>query len=453
MKLAVIGGGGVRAPFLAKSLALRASTLGIEEIVFADIDPQKLSIYGGLSKNIAFKIQPKLNFTTTTDMIYALTDADYVITTIRVGGDGLRAKDERIALSSGVIGQETVGAAGFSFALRSIPALSNYCALVGKYSAKNCKVLNFTNPAGLVSQALRDLGFDFTYGICDAPSGLLRQFAKLLDSKASNVSGICYGLNHLSFFESVVLKGENVTKRILTNPDTYLKTDMRYFSQDFAEKKGCALNEYLYYYYYPERVLSNMLASSELRGETIERLNKEMLSELVVSSKDCDFDQTLTIFEKYYGLRENAYMSLETGVLGKSLFKFDIYSDNDSGYAAVALDYISLEQGKTKGDIVLCVPNNGAICGLEDSDVVEITCSLGANGCIPYKVLQIPFSNLELIRRIKAYERIATKAILNSDLDLAIDALYLHPLVNSYSIAQTLAREYFSLNKDFLVAR
>ena len=189
MKIAVIGGGGVRSMFLAKSIAQKAERLHIDELCFMDNNEKKLKIYGGMAAHVASLLCPALKFTLTTDAVDAVRDADYVITTIRVGEDDMRAKDERIALGKGVLGQETTGAAGFSFAMRSVPALAEYCELIKKYSKRNVKVFNFTNPAGVVSQTLRDMGYDFTYGICDAPSGMLRSFALLYNESPDNISG------------------------------------------------------------------------------------------------------------------------------------------------------------------------------------------------------------------------------------------------------------------------
>ncbi len=130
MKLTVIGGGGVRSMFLAKSIAQRAEELHIDELVFMDNDPEKLRIYGGLAAHVARMLCPTMKFTLTSSAEEAVTDADYVITTIRVGGDAIRVRDERLALDLGILGQETTGAAGVSFAMRSIPALN--CWLAGQ---------------------------------------------------------------------------------------------------------------------------------------------------------------------------------------------------------------------------------------------------------------------------------------------------------------------------------
>ena len=120
MKLTVIGGGGVRSMFLAKSIAQKAAELHITELVFMDNDGEKLRIYGGLAAHVSRMLNPELKFRLTTDAVDAVKDADYIITTIRVGGDHMRVREERIALANGVLGQETTGAAGLSFAMRSV---------------------------------------------------------------------------------------------------------------------------------------------------------------------------------------------------------------------------------------------------------------------------------------------------------------------------------------------
>ena len=127
MKLTVIGGGGVRSMFLAKSIAQKAKSLNIDELVFMDNNDEKLNIYGTMAKKVSALLCSDLKFTLTTDPVLAVKNADYVITTIRVGGDDMRVRDERIALDLGLLGQETTGAAGLSFAMRSVSALAEYC--------------------------------------------------------------------------------------------------------------------------------------------------------------------------------------------------------------------------------------------------------------------------------------------------------------------------------------
>lgn len=452
MKLTVIGGGGVRSMFLAKSIAQRAHDLHITELVFMDCDADKLRIYGGLARHVARLLDPALKFTLTTDADEAVRDADYIITTIRVGGDHTRVRDERIALDLGILGQETTGAAGLSFAMRSVPALADYCERIKRLSKPTVKVFNFTNPAGVVSQALRDMGYDFTYGICDAPSGMLHQFADLYDVDASRIVGECYGLNHLSFFRSIQIDGREIMPELIARPDAYEKTDLRFFGRDLIEHMGCVLNEYLYYFYYREQAVQNILKAGVTRGEVIEDINRQMTAELSKMDIENDFDSCLACFEKWYGKREDAYMANETGVHRDKPWKFDVFSPDAGGYAGVALRFIELVETGTTGSMILCAPNQGAIPTLADDDIVEITCDISRDGAKPHKVEHPDPRALELIRRVKSYERLAAKAIVQRDRTAAIDCLMLHPLVNSYSLAVQLVDAYFALNAPFLNA-
>lgn len=449
MKITVIGGGGVRSMFLAKSIAQKAERLHIDELCFMDNNAQKLKIYGGMAAHVAKLLCPKLKFSLTTDAVEAVTDADYVITTIRVGEDDMRAKDERIALNKGVLGQETTGAAGFSFAMRSVPALAEYCELIKKYAKSNVKVFNFTNPAGVVSQTLRDMGYDFTYGICDAPSGMLRSFALLYNESPDNISGEVYGLNHLSYFKSITLSGKEILNELIENDEAYKKTDMRYFDQALLRDRKSILNEYLYYFYYREQAVENILKAEQTRGEQIRDINKNMTAELSQMDVENDFEGCLEVFNKWYGMREGSYMASETGVKRTAPWKFNIYEEDDGGYAGVALKFIENAQSGKTGTMIMCVPNNGAISGLRDDDVVEITCDVNAESCIPHFMGEVDEQNLEMIRRVKIYERLSSKAIRNKDKAAAVQAFTLHPLVNSYSLAKELVDEYVEHNAEY----
>ena len=449
MKLTVIGGGGVRSMFLAKSLAQSAKRLGIDTLSFMDNDPEKLRIFGAMAKRIALLIEPSLDFSCTTDAVEALKDADYVITTIRVGGDDMRVRDERIALDLGLLGQETTGAAGFSFAMRSIAALLDYCELARRYAKKDVKVFNFTNPAGLVSQALRDKGYDFTFGICDAPSSMLHMIADFLNVAPERIKGEIYGLNHLSFFNSITLDGREIIGELIDGDGAYAHTDMRYFDKELLRKKRLVPNEYLYYFYSREKAVANILNAAETRGEQIARINRQMIAELSGVDIENDFDTALAIFDRCYGMRENSYMASETGVRRDKEWHFDPFSEDFGGYASVALKYIEIMQRGKADSMILCVPNNGALGMLEDTDVVETTCDITPDGVFPHRFTECDDDALELIRRMKRYERMAAGAILTKDRDLAVSALMLHPLVESYSLAKQLVDAYIELNRDF----
>jgi 6-phospho-beta-glucosidase len=122
-KLCIIGGGGVRMPFVAKSIALKASRLGINEIVFFDNSEEKMKIYGDLARRIAIKISPGLDIALSTNARDSLRNADYIICAVRPGGDLSRVNDEKVVAKYNLLAQETTGACGFSMAMRSIPTL------------------------------------------------------------------------------------------------------------------------------------------------------------------------------------------------------------------------------------------------------------------------------------------------------------------------------------------
>ncbi len=450
MKITVLGGGGIRSMFLAKSLVQHGKALGCTEIVFMDNDPVKLNIFGKMAQQLAARLDPSMEFRLTLNAEDAIRNADYIITTIRPGGDEMRVCDERLALDLGILGQETTGAAGFSFAMRSISALAEYCELAQKIAGKHVKIFNFTNPAGLVSQTLRDMGYDFTYGICDAPTGLLRSIAKLYELEPEAVTGDCYGLNHLSFFKSIRIHGKDVMKDLLKKEKLYTSTEMRYFDPALAQHLGYVLNEYLYYFYYRQEAVDNILASDMTRGELIAGLNTGMIRELSGIDIEHNFEESLRVFDKWYGRRENAYMVNETGVdRDDTPYHFDMYEKDDGGYAGVALRYINAVASGKDTEMILCLPNQGALKGLEDSDVVEMTCTVRAGKLIPHPVDPDPIP-MTLIKQVKLYERLASKAIRERDRNTAIECLMLHPLVNSYSYAVKLADQYIKLNENFI---
>lgn len=450
IKISVIGGGGYRSMFLARSLAQQAAALHIKEIVFMDNDEKKLNIFGAMSKHVAQLIDPGVKFLLTTDPVEAVRNADYVITTIRVGEDGKRVDDERIALGHHVLGQETTGAAGFSFAMRSVPALAGYCELIRRYGKPEVKVFNFTNPAGVVSQTLRDMGYDFTFGICDAPTGLLQSFARLYQIPAEEITAGCYGLNHLSFFHSIQFRGKEMLETLIEDDRIYTETDMKYFTKELARDMGCILNEYLYYFFYRDQAVENILRAGETRGEVIRDVNRHMLAELERLDVEKEFDRCLETYVRWHGIRSDMYMKNETGKVRKKPFTFDPLEKDSGGYAGVALSYIRSVQEKKPVDMILCVPNQGAIPGLRDEDVVEISCRIQDGVAIPQRVEDPGDIPMEIIRRVKSYERYASKAIREKDKKAAAQCLFLHPLVNSWGLAQELVEEYIQSNKDYI---
>lgn len=453
MKLAVLGGGGVRSPFLAKSIALGAKETGITETVFMDINEEKLYNYGKIAKRISEMINPDLAFSLTCDAKEALSNADFVITTIRAEGDEGRVFDERTALNEGVLGQETTGAGGFAMALRSIHILKEYCTLAREVAKKDAPIFNFTNPSGLVTQALRTMGFDNVYGVCDAPSGFLRQLKDITGEKELNFE--CFGLNHLSWFKELKIGEKDVTDMILSHPELYKKTEMRLFNEEIVRMSDyCLPNEYLYFYHYRDKAVNSVLSSSETRGETILKINNHMLEEMRTIDIDKDFEKAFECFMRHYAMRENSYFSIETGTFREEKFPVPTAEEyvkmpDNGGYAAVALEFIKAKNMGKKVQMVLSVPNDGAIDFLKDTDVCEITCTVDETGVHPHKMTDIPEMQRNLILAVKHYENLTVEAIIEKSREKAIKALTVHPLVLSYPIAVKLVDEYYNRYKDY----
>ena len=447
MKLCILGGGGSRAIILTKSLLQKAQLLGIHEIVFMDNNEQGLRIFGGMAKKAASIINPDVLVSYTTDAITAISDSDYVITTIRVGGDADRVRNERIALNHGVLGQETTGAGGFAMAMKTIPALREYCDLIRKYAKKEVLVFNFSNPSGLVTQAMRDLGFDFVYGVCDAPSGFLHQVARYRKTPIETLKMDVFGLNHLSYFTAIKENGLDITKELLKDPLLYTETDMRYFEPELPQNWNLLFNEYLYYFYYREKAVQNILESKSTRGESILSINQNMLQELASFDPEKDFMIMLDIYAKFNHQREISYMAAESSVIRNESVapKFNLFSPEEGGYAGIALAFIQAKLTGTVSEMVLSVPNQGTVDWLSDDDVVETTCTIGPNGAITKKGMRtLPDSAKVLIQTMKQYERLAAQAIIQKDASLAVEALMVHPLINSYSLAKSLVSDYIN---------
>ncbi|MEX5410768.1 family 4 glycosyl hydrolase [Atlantibacter hermannii] len=449
MKLAVLGGGGVRSAFLAKSLAYNAHRINLKEVVFLDSSEQNLALFGELARYVFTTIRPDIDFKLTRDPLVALKDANYIITTLRVGGDESRIRDERIALNFNTLGQETTGAGGFAMALRSVPAILEYCRLIEEHAASDAILFNFTNPSGLVTEAIVKSGFTRrVYGICDAPSELIRELPALLGCEERDLRVECYGLNHFSWFTNITVNGESVTEKLVAMPELYTRTAMQYFSPELVRLcDNQLLNEYLYYYYYKEEALAAIQASGETRGEQIARINREMREELSGIDVKAEPQRAFVVWMKHYLRRENSYMQNESQQEKfhtrepLTLQQF-IEEPDTGGYAGVALDILEAVNSKETKRIVVSIPNNGTLDFLRPDDVIEISCDLSKDGLKPVTPAHVPQAQKNMIACVKEYERLGVEAILTGDRSLAVRALMAHPLIGSWSLAEKLVHAY-----------
>jgi alpha-galactosidase/6-phospho-beta-glucosidase family protein len=448
MKLTLIGGGGLRAPLVVAVAIRRAEQIGLDEICLLDTEAERLQIIASLCVELARRAGSQLRIKSTTDSGSALEGAHYILTSIRVGGDQGRVVDEWIAIHHGVLGQETTGPAGFSMALRSIPVILDY-ARQAEQLAPGAWLLNFTNPAGLVTQALRDQGFARSIGICDSANGAQRAVAGWLDIPLSQVRAEVFGLNHLSFARHVWVNEEDVLPRLLCDPKFIQETMLSLFGKDLRSQFNLWLNEYLYYYYCYDRALIEASKGGKTRGEKILEWNQALLADLKTLSVSDHPQQALDTYFTFESQRSGTYMQYDGSSEGPAAREYARVPKGE-GYAGLAFDVIqALESGESLF-ASLNIPNDGAIPCLWPTDVVEVSCEVNRHGIHPMPIGAIPEPQELLIRAVKLYERLTVKAIEQCSRNLAIQALMVHPLVLSYFRATALVDEYLSAHAAYL---
>lgn len=462
MKLALIGGGSVRTVYFFESLLKFCEKLDITQVSVMDNDPRKLAIFGSFVQYMTEQAKVKLEVTVTGDLKSAVENADFVVTTIRAGQDEARCHDERIALNYNVIGQETTGAGGFSYALRSIPAMLEIVRMIEKYARKTVKTFNFTNPSGLVTQAMHDKGFE-VIGICDNATEIKINLARTLKLNSSEFFVRSYGLNHLTWADQVVVQNKNILPLLIDNVnfrDNF--HPFSYFDRDLIQMLGKIPNGYLFYYYHREKALQNMLKSPRTRGESIRKINAAMMEELDRIRSIAPVSDQIRVFRDYMGRREGSYMKMELGGAKEELAPINLEDlgldvlarpvakpELQEGYAGVVFNYIESYLLNKRVDLTLNVPNKGAIEDLGDDDIIEITCDVDSGGARPVRMGSIQEEELALIRQIKLFEKLTIKYVFEKKQEYGIRALMQHPLVGSYSLARALVREYEELNRKY----
>ena len=449
MKLTIIGGGSVRTPRLIPSLVRRAPRLGLQELWLMDSDPEKLELIGGMCGRQVEQLDAGFRVFTSSDAQAAVMDASHVITSIRPGLEAGRAADERIAFGLGVLGQETTGGAGFAMAMRSAPAILEYARLVERLAAPGAWLFNFTNPAGLVAQVLHDAGMKCVVGICDSANKARNETSRFLGVPQDRLRHKVYGLNHLSWTHSVRIGegegGEEMLPALLGDEKFVQATHMKMFSPGLRAEEKVFLNEYLYYFYHRDEALTQLLLEKETRGEQVQRLTEQLLRKLRATS---DVDGQLAIWQEVMDQRSKSYMAHARG--GADRRKQESVGEDDEGYAAVALGCVEAIVRDDPAWTGLNVPNNGAIAGMDADDVVEISCRVDSRGPVPAPIGDVPERHLALMRSVKVYERLASRAILQRSRSLAVQALCAHPLLGSWPLAEKLFDAFYQAHQDIV---
>jgi len=425
LKVTIIGGGGVRVPLLVNGLV--HSDLPIDEIALFDIDAERTRLIAMVAARFAssarLSVEPRLEA--------AIEGADFVFTSIRVGGIARRAHDEQTALAHGLVGQETVGPAGFAMAMRTIPHLVRYAHEV-QQRAPRAWIINFTNPVGIVTQAVTTATAARIIGICDTPTELFEDIAHALGKSSEACRFDYFGLNHLGWVREVYCDKEPQLGKLWDRPDV-LQQLYRAPLFDAKRLRDTRLlpTEYVFYYERPDIAVANTLRAGQSRGTVIEALNRQLFRDLAAQSADAA-PQT---YQRYLAARDAGYMQIESGAAAP--LRRSPWAEL-TGYDKIALQTVRAIHFDTNAVIPLNVVNNGTIDGLEDADVVEVPCEVGAHGARARRVGAIPSHAFELIGRVKAYERATVAAALSNDRTGAIAALALNPLVPTQDVAKRL---------------
>ncbi len=451
MKIAIIGAGGVRTPLIIQAIRRRQDRLGITELSLMDIDGERLALIGALTSPIEQAPGTGFHVTRTTDPRLALRQADFVITTFRVGGIESRVIDERVPLGYGILGQETTGPGGFAMGMRSIPVILEYVRLMQE-ECPQAWLINFANPAGMLTEAvISNSAWRRVVGICDAPASMHQVIAAVLGVDPGEVHLDYVGLNHLGWILRVMHGNRDRLPELIRSIKSSGQVPGLPFDVSLVASLGMIPNEYLYYYYYTIQAVNYILAAGESRGEQIARQSLKLLSELRELSEDHNIDGMLAAYQAYLEERGSTYMSTETGKAHDlSALPADIIeSMGDEGYAGVALDLIEGLSGNTSKQLILNVPNQGAAREFDQEDVLEIPTVVSPDHIQPSPIEHVPAHCLGLMLQVKQYERWTIEAAIEGDYQEARQALTAHPLVRDYKLAGAILDEYLSRHKGY----
>ncbi len=415
VKVAVVGGGSTYTPELVEGFAARGDRLPLDHLVLLDVDLERLSVVGALADRMLRRVGWSGTLRLTADRDEAIEGADFVIVQLRVGGQAARFRDETIPLKYGCIGQETTGPGGFAKALRTVPIVLDLAELTGRRAAPGAWLVDFTNPTGLVTQALLDEGHR-AVGLCNVAIGFQRRFARRFGVEPDQIRLDHVGLNHLTWDRAVMIDGVDRLPDLLSTSIADL-ADETEMPPELILAIGAIPSSYLRYYFLTERVL---------REQRSRRTRAEEVMEIEAGLLELYRDPTLDTKPKLLEKRGGAF-----------------YSE-----AAAAL-VASLHSGT--GDVqVVNVQNQGAIPNLPDEDVVEISARIDRDGAHPLPTAPLAPEMLGLVEHAKAYELLTIEAAKTGDLTIALRALMTNPLVGDFERAAPMLEDLLAQDCEHL---
>lgn len=431
VKIVTIGGGSSYTPELVEGFIKRYDSLPVREIWLVDIESgkEKLEIVGALAKRMVKESGLPIEVHLSYDRRKALEGADFVNTQIRVGMLAARALDERIPLSHGLLGQETNGAGGMFKAFRTVPVILD----IAKDMAELCPdawLLNFSNPAGIVTEAcLRYGATKNVIGLCNVPIHMEMNMAKLFNVEKERLWIKFGGLNHMVYALNVYLDGKDVLHEIqqrISNPDNAAAMKIENvasvdYEPEFIQSLGALPCYYHSYFYRRDQQLNKSLEDYK-KGTTRAEQVQALEDDLFELYKDPNLKEKPKHLEK----RGGAYYSDAACSLIDS-----IYNDKKDIQTVNTL-------------------NNGAIQGIENESAIEASCIITKSGPMPLNIGKLPMQVNGLVQQMKAFERVTMEAAIEGDINKAILALTINPLTHSDKVAKTVVYEMLEAHKVYL---
>ncbi|MDX2967945.1 6-phospho-beta-glucosidase [Kribbella solani] len=435
MRLTILGGGGFRVPLVYHALLGDRGSGRITNVVLYDTDTSRLSAITAVLRQQAADAVDAPVVTATTDLDEALRGADFVFSAIRVGGLAGRTVDERVALDLGVLGQETVGAGGIAYGLRTLPVAVQVAQRIAAV-APEAWVINFTNPAGMVTEAMIPYLGDRVIGICDSPSGLGRRAALALGVDPATAFYDYAGLNHLGWLRGLRSGGVDRLPELLESTDALASFEEgRLFGVEWLRSLGSIPNEYLHYYYFARETLAAVQAVPQTRGAFL----LEQQSAFYAKTGQQP-EQALELWQQTRAERESTYMVESRAVADAG--ERDERDMAAGGYEQVALSLMRAIAHNERASLILNVRNRGVLHQLDDDAVIEIPCTVDANGAVPRTVSQLTDHQAGLVCSVKAVERATIEAAATGSRSTALRAFAWHPLVDSVTVAHRLLDTY-----------
>ncbi|MDO5066699.1 MAG: 6-phospho-beta-glucosidase [Propionibacteriaceae bacterium] len=449
MRLTLLGGGGFRVPLLFRTLLSDHSDRRVTELRLWDTDHTRVRTISRILEAMSGDHPTAPTVVVVDSLEAALQGTDFVFSAIRVGGTTGRATEEEIAHCCGVLGQETTGFGGLDYALRGIPTALEIARTLER-TAPEAYLINFTNPAGIITEVSAGILGDRVIGICDSPIGLARRVLTTLEgaglapvgSSQEVIAGddrvrMDYvGLNHLGWLQHLEVEGVDVLPRLLERPDLIESFEEgRLFGAAWLQWLGSIPNEYLHYYYFARET---RLADDQVdatRGVFLARQQAEFYRQ----AADLDPQAALTLWEATRLQREQTYMaSNRLAAGGLSRDEEDLTS---GGYDKVALAVMKALAFDEAADLVVNFRNGSRLPMLPADTVIEAPCRISAAGVSPLPISPLPEHAVGLVQSVKFAERSIIKAALHGSRDDAVAAFALHPLIDGVGVARQLLDE------------